>query len=537
MNVNSRIKISIFSFLFIVLSVQLIFSAPSRRRRPSEVDEDVILKMNTGYEKCYAVGKIPFKSMVDLTEIGNDLHALCYIIENQYAGYENMLDLGYDSVDFEVEVSKQFYGENEVYTRDFVKAVNQALKPYIQDSTFSIYTPDYSSSCVDKKVIHFSDVYVEKRKNGYFIWESGRSGIAKGLSFDDDEDFLFYYPVKGENIFRIGILTENDPSSVKVRINGKNTVLSVKKEGSVLVNRNMIYREKETDSSAYLSMTSWNIPAMTSTWYEGTKRTLEKFMDAAIRFKDKKNIILDIRGNLGGYSYAQEQFFTNLFYGITQEDNEKEFKKLENDIEASKIELYKGAIDLIGPVIVQTWKANSEYIDPLTGFNMDEDQIWTSYAKMRGDPSKIWYPHYRTKNEIAQSIAGSDQKIKKSAFKGKVFILVDRNTAAASELTILFAKYFFGKNHQVVIIGENTNGSGEFASPVECCLPASGVSTSMGYVSYKDMFDNYPSWQGEGVGFYPDYWCMGEDLLDTLIFACGDEELRIPLKNLYYSLQ
>jgi hypothetical protein len=120
---------------------------------------------------------------------------------------------------------------------------------------------------------------------------------------------------------------------------------------------------------------------------------------------------------------------------------------------------------------------------------------------------------------------------KRIPFKGKIILLTDRNTASAAEQTIALAQALFGPTKQVLIIGENTRGCLTFGNVHFAVLPDSGICINPASSKENDIED-FPSWHGEGSGFYPDCWSAGQDLNDTIFMVTKDKEMKEKLTGI-----
>ena len=95
----------------------------------------------------------------------------------------------------------------------------------------------------------------------------------------------------------------------------------------------------------------------------------------------------------------------------------------------------------------------------------------------------------------------------------------------------------FDEDAQVYVIGENTNGCISYGDVNSYCLPESKVNVNIPISDFTNILKRFPSWHGEGYGFYPDYWCTSENLLETLVVLSGDDELKFALHGIDYDLR
>ena len=87
----------------------------------------------------------------------------------------------------------------------------------------------------------------------------------------------------------------------------------------------------------------------------------------------------------------------------------------------------------------------------------------------------------------------------------KNYILMNKNTASAGESLVSISNNV--KN--VIKVGTNTMGCGEFGESLSYVLPQSHVTIHLPYkVFYMEGFH-------EGIGFYPDYWLDDENIIEV----------------------
>lgn len=84
-----------------------------------------------------------------------------------------------------------------------------------------------------------------------------------------------------------------------------------------LFSNEMIYKEIETEKSVYIRISSFFQPADNDENKEISDEAFRKYIECGIKYKDKENIILDLRGNPDGNSEYSNQFFRNL-YGMSK---------------------------------------------------------------------------------------------------------------------------------------------------------------------------------------------------------------------------
>ena len=319
---------------------------------------------------------------------------------------------------------------------------------------------------------------------------------------------LFYYPVKGKNVWRIGIISVENPKILSVQFEGKSFLLPVYDDGAIQTS-SIRYHELESDDSVYASLSSFWLPEKDSQFRKGADIMLSKYASLASKYYDKKNIIIDLRGNPGGVGTYSEYLFYSLYT-----NNKKEFSWKKLSKYSKWFESYISNEKWIeSPVTLESYLKFSEML----GFN--DAKLSSNLEKSRQKPvRKIFGTQKRKPLEK-----------NKKAFPGKIIILIDRNSLSASENTVVLAKKLFGDN--AVIIGEKTGGCCEYWDNIDYMLPDSKVCVHFG--SQKNAKpEESELWHGEGFGIYPDYWSIGEDLNDTIFLVTDDSEMKEKLAEI-----
>lgn len=457
------------------------------------------------------------KTSLSRKEFEKDLESLCYLLSTGYAGYENMIKNGFSIESFEQNILDKFEGKETINSRDFYFSLKEGLKPYINDSHFTIahFTDLYSFST--RKFCAWSDIFLRKDKDDYFVTESNVPYISTNDKFTDEKPYLFYYPVKGKNIYRLGFLTEELTATQKdFSFNNKTISVPLKIDGAI-ERRPMKFKDFSTNDSAYIEINDFMRPEAGSPQKMAAEIIFNKFINLGQKYNDKKNIILDLRSNSGGLTVMPLAFFFSLYTNKNYKDTDTIIERLSNWNHESFFE----STQILSPAYYQILAQYEESRNNIPGKMFADSKITTQKQK----PEKIV-----VKNILKPSKLFS----RGSKFKGKLIILTDRNTVSAGEGAILFAKHIFG-NDNVYTVGENTYGMAEYWNVFDVQLPNSKINIHTSFSRNETMRKN-EQWHGEGTGLYPDYWCTGCDLNETIFMITGDEEMKEKLKNIEFYL-
>lgn len=452
-----------------------------------------------------------FKPIITCKELLSDLDMLCYYLETAYIGYDRMCELGFDGEKLKSTFLDRYKNRQDIDTRLVFGEVAYWFEPYINDRHFGLFTWYGEYSPTKAHIFYYTNTFVEKRHDGFFLFMSDDTMLYEGMKYGGNEENLFYYPMKGKNIYRVGIIALENPDVILALFDGQIFRLKVFDDKAIDSDRNVRYREHESLDSGYVSLSSFLLPDANSQYHKGAEIVLSKFAELSAKWHDKKNIILDLRSNQGGYAEYPEYLVYSLF------TNNKKTFSLENASQEKCEKWISKYIDnhdeMESPAIAQI----NLQINEQLGIN--DSRLKKAVAKQMKSPVLTKY-HYSSKETPQKN---------KDTFKGKLIILVDRNSKSATEHTVILAKKLFGEN--VFVVGENTDGCCEYRYDCDYLLPSSNAVLHCGY-GISRLLQSEPQWHDEGIGIYPDYWAISEDLNDTIFLVTSDSEMREKLAGI-----
>lgn len=478
--------------------------------RPCEVKD-----VSSGSDK-------PLKAILSQEEMQEDLDTLCYIFDTAYAGYEEMLECGYKEEVFKQNVINHFKNQENIESRNFLKVIHEKLESYINDAhlCFSFFYDNFDFC--QKKIPYWTEIYLEYKGEDLTVIQEDKENpsVKIGDLYTGNIDYIFYYPLKGENVYRLAKITYGDITEVSkefyLSFNEKEILCRGKREGAI-EQCPMKYREIESTDSVYIALNNFFTPSMNSPSRKSVDIIYRKFAKCGKKYNGKKNVILDYRSNSGGDISNSLVFYYCLYYN-------KDCKVF-NDIKSDMGDWFYCRFPnrmVVSPLTLKTSYTR------LSAANFEEDanyyyEILQEYLE---DPYRRLF---RSENEVP------DYFSKKRKFKGKVIILIDRNSMSAGEITVLCAKEIFGEEN-VIVIGENSYGMASYWNLNDLELPNSKARIHVAF-DKRENLDDFDTWFGEGEGVYPDWWSKGEDLNDTIFLATQDEEMKARLVNIEHSLQ
>lgn len=476
-----------------------------------------IQEFNTDYKETF-IGQPnqDYKKSITHNELEQDLDMLVYYIKNGYIGFRNMKDKGFNSFLLCRHISEKYDVFSSIETYQVYNNIVSELVPYVDDSHFSIFFDGEFHTLSKSNRFYYTNTYVEKKESDFFLYESDIIKCTENMRYSGSSDNLFYYPAKGENIYIIGSVFPQQRKELTVSFDDYSFILPLYDDGNIkYIDGKTKYNEIETKDNAYISISSFEFPEINSENRQRAEKLLEKYANLGSRLLHKKNIILDLRGNLGGRGRYSTYFLYSLFYGKNNLYSQKNFNKLEKWYS----KYFENQDFLKSPV---TTEAHVKYFES-TGEVFSK--FYKELQQQKENPKTIIF-----KNRKPAAIIDKQR----NHFKGNLIILVDRNTSSAAEQVIYMGKKLFGNN--CIVIGENSAGCFEYGDNFYYELPNSKILLKFGCIRIH-IPKECTSWHGEGCGFYPDFWSLRKDLNESIFRITHDEEMQKKLEYIKYGLQ
>ncbi len=430
---------------------------------------------------------------ISLEQMENDLEEFCYILENCYAGFEAAKIKGLNIENEKKAVISKLNKAPVVKLSDFAESLYQNFSPYISDTHFTIKSSNKNTSInyhfIKNLNIYFSDLYVIKKDGKIFVNESPDKAIKTGsiVQLENIADYLFEYPAKGKNIYRLGILSENNQSEIIIKINNKEVVLPVCRELSN--NEGFSFKIKECNKAIWIR---YNRCCYNN---EDQKEQIQYFSNSADKCKNKDVIILDIRGNHGGDDSYSLKFYSDLYF-----NNKKKSEKFLCKYRAPEKWIYSLA----------SIKAAKYSLNRFCDLSVQSNK------KMLNKIIKLEKKFNRKPQLLIERVLESKVDFKEPAYEGKIIIITDNGVASSGESILEQAYLFFKKKNQLIQIGTNTAGCASFGNLLSYHLSNSGLQVTCGFTDCSENVSKSKKFKGEGKGYYPDYWCSVKDLRKTI---------------------
>lgn len=405
--------------------------------------------------------KVNIKNEHTLEECFETLKDVVYLLESSYVAFDEMEEKGFDKTAFINNSEVLFKNETKIRTIKIYDYICSQLKPYINDSHFSIMMDGISNNFDISKYIYLSDTFVEKTESGYKVKKSLKIPAGTVLSLPDEN--VFKTIDEGKVVYRVGVLAAGKIEELKdfpVYIDDKKTVLQC-----IYYPKNFISNDFsliESKKSIYIRIPAFDIGA----------DYIQQILDSGGKCKDKKNIIIDLRLNGGGFSDCVLEFLYDLYSG---KDDPASFDEFMNIIQSKNIEAES-------PLISQQGQLQIDYVEQAT--------------------KEIDY-NYKSKTENYNT------------YKGNIIFLTSKVTASASEIMISRAKKLFDN---VITVGVNTRGCVAYGNPYIYRLKNSGIVMTVSQLKMSDYGII------EGIGVMPDYVVSGS-VEDSIRYLTKDKKI------------
>lgn len=430
---------------------------------------------------------------ISFEQMENDLEEFCYILENCYAGLDAAKSNGLNIENEKNAIINLLKQKQTINISDFAEILYKRFSPYISDTHFSIEFSNNNYSIyyrfITQHRLYFSDLYVIKHDNNFYVYESTDETIKIGsiIQLVKINDYLYEYPAKGKNIYRLAVFSDKEESEIIIKIDDKDYNVPLYCEPSN--NEAFTHYIKYSDKAAYIR---YNRCCFDN---DEQKEQLRSFSYSADKCRNKDVIIFDIRGNHGGADGYSLQFFADLYF-----NNKKKAQKFINKYRCSEKWIYSLAS------IKSAIYSFNKYCD------MSLPEVKKGFDKFLKLEKRL----SRKPQKLIETVSKSNYKFNKSSYNGEIIILTDKGVASSGESVLEQAYLFFKEKNQVIQIGTNTSGCASFGNLCTYHLSNSGLQITCGFTDFSVDVTKLNKFKGEGKGYFPDYWCTVNDLEKTI---------------------
>lgn len=442
------------------------------------------------------------KNLITQDELKADLDDMCYILEAGYAGYDDAVERGFNPDEFKADVLNHFDAQVKISSDDFASYMAEYLSAFVKDRHFAIigknnrvYRPMIPSK------VFMSNIFVKEIDGKFVVIASDIDSVKEGDVYSGAKENLFYYPSKGEGVFRFGSIFEYDKSFAEgtINVNGKNEEFYLEHFDESLYGKDLTdYSVLVSDNSVYVYLPSLKKFRVNDSFYEQAEEIYADFASVGSRYSDKDFIIIDLRTNGGGTDSYYEKFLISLS-GCS---NVSKF-----------LSCLKDVVELSSPLTISAWtnfyktKMPEEFNNPSSIHNICKLVL----GKKTGKAVEC-----KWKKNDSLSVEEFE-----SAYKGKIIVLIGKETASSAESSLFWTKKLYGEN--CILVGENSCGALNYANMFNYVLPNSRIGIYAGATKY---IYNSEVKVVDGLGFMPDVWSTSDDMADTIGILTSDEQMK-----------
>ena len=391
---------------------------------------------------------------------------------------------------YKMKVYSKIEQKEGIDKKAFASAINYAYAKYsIPNGHVSVFN-DSSNEFFPvflHQFVYYSELYFVKENNSYIVYKNYKN-IKKGMRYTGNPENILQTVYNNKILYRYANFSPTIIKNSIVSIEDKEYKVPV--FGNVgSIKKHKDYDFKNIDNSVYLKIETCNYQdeAQEKHFFNDSKKIIKAF-------SNQKNIIFDFRNNIGGFTKYLDQFVYALIYDKVTKDNDLEFSEWSRNLNAGEkrinTETMINKTRSVGLAPSDYLNYCLQNLDKKYLDNIEEEQVTLT----------PW-------------------------FNGKIYILINPLTCSAAEDFILRLKKIWGSN--VIIIGQNSNGSVDFIDVYRYVLPNSKIRLSLCAVDFRETnLLKEECWHGDTMGIYPDYWCKPNEISNILSLLADNEKLK-----------
>ncbi len=437
-------------------------------------------------------------------QIDEDCKYLKQYFSQAYVNYDELTILGFD-LDAVVDDIKQTYKYNIGFKTPFDKKafstitalkITEAVEETgLIDNHLCFKFDTYDSSFFYQTKAYFSGIYFTKEGGEFFVAGSDDDKIKIGQKYTGDIALLKPVFKDGKKLYEIIFLTADQNPEFIINIENKNYQVKARNNNPFSQKEKITFNQNE--NYLYISLKDCYLDVGNEEKYKVTRQSFENIIDEIINADVNKDIILDLRGNGGGYVEFIYELLVPVFYRIRMEEfpifNSTLNQAMRGNIKLNSYEIEKAVLRL------QDERSIQNKIIP--------QNISKSYSGL--ELQKLDYL----------------PQIGNEKFNGNLIILIDSKTASAAEYGVAVS-YLFNRD-KIILVGDKTYGAISTGDWYSYELPNSGLKIKLSTQNHSQetLFEQNPHWNGDTKGFYPDYWVSNENIWEVVNLLTDNKTL------------
>lgn len=443
------------------------------------------------------------------SEVKEDCKYLKKVITEAYVNYDELVERGFD-VDYLIknigeEYSDTFGYENPLDIAGFGEIIAYNITDYFlaldfYDNHLSFKFDKYNNSFYRQKYCYYSNIYFEKKDNNYYVKKSDDDTIKTGSCYTGDLDLLRPVICSNEVLYRYIVLDYYN-ANITIDLDNKEIPCKAKISDVYNVDNHDAIEYFETANTVYIGLKDCylNINKQDMEKYHETRNKFDKIVFMIQKSDVNKNVVLDLRGNRGGYAESIYYLLCPIFYR----------QKL--DYRSDFLDIVKIATE--GQYSIRSTEINKAILNYQIKNNIAEE----NRIEPKEEPRTIIGEKNNTSDVFPQ--------LGRELLQGNLFILMDSKTASAAEYGIA-TSYLINKE-KVILVGNKTFGAMSSGSYYSYTLPNSRIEVNLATVNHENetLFRLNTRWHGDTEGFFPDYFADNDTINETLEYLLKDPEL------------
>lgn len=395
-----------------------------------------------------------------------DVTYLFALLKNGYAGYGYFNENGrFDRVQAQLDAA---LGDQVRVSREWLLEQILTRLDFVQDCHFTIHS---SSLCQQQYFWYVADWTFYEEDGRYFAWQAGEQWWLTAVAGETLEAMLkLTFDEQGNPAYLLGQLANSQP---------EDSLLTFERpDGDFLEERvgweTAVFEPPMTTYETY--RTDGGIPVVVSRLFPAEDEKLPRFVADAADLADESIVIVDIRGNNGGSSLWGEHWLENLTGVVPTEDE---------------------VVSVLWTETAVQGKINAATYLGYSGAIMDFLHADLAFVKNAAPEQWVTFPM-----PLMSLIPNEDQLI---------VVLIDKGVASSGEAFIGYLRQL----ENVVFVGENSGGMGQFGELARFVLPNTGLTIQFG----TKLFLPPDLSLVEGIGYLPDVWVPADQALARSLAA------------------